>query len=224
MFGRVAHRYDLANHLLSFNIDRLLAAAHGRAGARGAGAAGRGALDICCGTGDLVLALERGARRARSGAAISAIPCWWRRGRRSRGRAVRSRLFEADALALPLADGSLDLITVAFGFRNLANYEAGLRGDAARAASGRDGGHPGIFAAAQSRFRGAVQFLFAADSAGDRRAALGVDGCVSRICRNRCGSFPPRRNWRQMMRRAGFGAVEFERLTGGIVALHRGRA
>ena len=36
-------------------------------------------------------------------------------------------LFEADALALPLRDASLDLITVAFGFRNLANYEAGLR-------------------------------------------------------------------------------------------------
>jgi len=41
-------------------------------------------------------------------------------------RGVRAPLFEADALRLPVADASLDLITAAFGFRNLANYGAGL--------------------------------------------------------------------------------------------------
>ena len=95
MFGRVAHRYDLANHLLSFNIDRFGAPARcarvrpilERPGAR--------VLDICCGTGDLVLALAGGAPRRRCWAPISAIPCWWRRATRSRAaaprRAVRSR-------------------------------------------------------------------------------------------------------------------------------------
>jgi len=42
-------------------------------------------------------------------------------------RKISSPLFEADALSLPLADGSLDLITVAFGFRNLANYRRGMQ-------------------------------------------------------------------------------------------------
>ena len=124
MFGRVAHRYDLANHLLSFNIDRYWRAPHGDAAcgnpepsrrprARyllrhrrpGAGAAERGAAGV--------------------GLAISAIRCWSRRGEKSRGGAP-GRVFEADALRCPLRDASLDLITVAFGFRNLANYESGL--------------------------------------------------------------------------------------------------
>ena len=78
MFGRVAHRYDLANHLLSFNIDRRwrahtvkrVRAVLDRPGAR--------VLDICCGTGDLVLALERPRRARAFWAPISATPCWWR--------------------------------------------------------------------------------------------------------------------------------------------------
>src|SRR5205814_1605968 len=48
-------------------------------------------------------------------------------GRKIASRRANAPLFESDALCLPLADGSIDLLTVAFGFRNLANYDAGLR-------------------------------------------------------------------------------------------------
>ena len=125
MFGRVAHRYDLANHLLSFNIDRYWRARTVRRVRDILERPGARVLDICCGTGDLVLALAK-TRASRCWAAISAIPCWSRRARKSSGARAPAVLFESDALRLPLRDGSLDLITVAFGFRNLANYEAGL--------------------------------------------------------------------------------------------------
>jgi demethylmenaquinone methyltransferase/2-methoxy-6-polyprenyl-1,4-benzoquinol methylase len=59
MFGRVAHRYDLANHLLSFNIDRLWRARTVRRVRPILERPGARVLDICCGTGDLVMALQR---------------------------------------------------------------------------------------------------------------------------------------------------------------------
>ena len=82
-------------------------------------------LDICCGTGDLVLALAE-ERASRCWAAISAIPCWWPAQQKIERRRAPAVVFESDALRLPLRDASLDLLTVAFGFRNLANYETGL--------------------------------------------------------------------------------------------------
>ncbi len=80
---------------------------------------------------------------------------------------LRSPLFEADALALPLASDSLDLITVAFGFRNLTNYRHGLEELARVLKPGGSAGDSGIFAADQSRFRRTVRILF------DARAAVG---------------------------------------------------
>src|ERR1035438_4888807 len=62
MFGRVAPRYDLANHLLSFNIDKLWRARTVRRVAPVLNQPGALALDICCGTGDLLLALQKASR------------------------------------------------------------------------------------------------------------------------------------------------------------------
>ena len=88
-------------------------------------------LDICCGTGDMTMALLK--RRPSGSRPI--LAAYFARGMLSRGakkfgakarRGVRVPM-EADALHLPLRR-SLDLIVTAFGFRNLANYEAGLQG------------------------------------------------------------------------------------------------
>ena len=92
-------------------------------------------LDICCGTGDMTMALlKHRPRGARPILAADFSRGMLSRGReevwRPRGRASGQPYavpLEADALHLPLRSASLDLIVTAFGFRNLANYEAGLR-------------------------------------------------------------------------------------------------
>jgi demethylmenaquinone methyltransferase/2-methoxy-6-polyprenyl-1,4-benzoquinol methylase len=94
-------------------------------------------LDVCCGTGHMTRALLKGRPRgARPILAADFAREMLSRGaedsRRERGRgwnwsAPYAVAVEADALHLPLRAASLDLIVTAFGFRNLANYEAGLR-------------------------------------------------------------------------------------------------
>src|SRR6476661_5676165 len=125
MFGRIAPRYDLLNHLLSFNLDKRWRA---RTVARVSEILDRPdarVLDLCCGTGDVLLALESRGGKPVLGSDFS-HPMLVEARRKISSRRFRSPLFEADALSLPLADASLDLITVAFGFRNLANYQRGL--------------------------------------------------------------------------------------------------
>ncbi len=129
MFSAIAPRYDLLNHLLSFNIDRMwwrrtarkFYAILQRPGAR--------VLDLCCGTGDMTFALAK--RRGAAGAELVGIDfsaAMLARARaKSAGMHNAPRWLQADALALPLPDSSFDLVVSAFGFRNLTNYDLGLR-------------------------------------------------------------------------------------------------
>src|SRR6185436_16687310 len=88
-------------------------------------APGTRALDLCCGTGDLLLALEADRGGPLWGSDFC-HPMLTAAARKVARRGFRSQVFEADALGIPARDGSFDLITVAFGFRNLANYRKGL--------------------------------------------------------------------------------------------------
>ncbi len=130
MFDQIAPRYDFLNHVLSLNIDRLwwrrtarrFRALLARPQAR--------VLDLCCGTGDMTMALLR--RRPQDSVPVLAADFshgMLVRGARKfaqRGAKTGAVAIEADAMQLPLADGSLDLIVTAFGFRNLRNYGGGL--------------------------------------------------------------------------------------------------
>jgi demethylmenaquinone methyltransferase / 2-methoxy-6-polyprenyl-1,4-benzoquinol methylase len=136
MFGLIAPRYDFLNHLLSFSLDHLWrrrTARHFRHILRRPGAR---VLDLCCGTGDLAFALDRLRKLATHNSQQPLLPVVgtdFVEGMldRARGKARGSRstaiFAAADSLALPFADASFDLATTAFGFRNLANYERGLR-------------------------------------------------------------------------------------------------
>ena len=134
MFTQIAPRYDLLNHLLSFELDRLWRA---RAAKRLRPILERPdavVLDLCCGTGDLAFALARAGKSRIIGADFAHTMLVRARAKSTAestldgvGSAGRMPFFEADALRLPFADASFDLVTSAFGFRNLANYEAGLR-------------------------------------------------------------------------------------------------
>jgi demethylmenaquinone methyltransferase/2-methoxy-6-polyprenyl-1,4-benzoquinol methylase len=134
MFTQIAPRYDLLNHLLSLQLDRLWRTRTARLLHSILDRPDAVVLDLCCGTGDLAFALARAGKarivgadfahsmlvRAREkSAALAPSP--------NQGSASPMTFLEADALRLPFAGDSFDLVTTAFGFRNLANYEAGLR-------------------------------------------------------------------------------------------------
>jgi len=131
-------------------------------------------------------------------------------------------LFESDALTLPLRDASLDLVTVAFGFRNLANYEAGLV-EMRRVLA--PGGMAAILEISQP-----PNAVFAAFyNFYARRVLPWIGGLISgsrdayTYLPESVRTFPTAPELAAMMRSAGFAEVSFEYLTGGIVALHLGR-
>jgi demethylmenaquinone methyltransferase / 2-methoxy-6-polyprenyl-1,4-benzoquinol methylase len=209
MFGRIAGRYDLLNHLLSFNLDKRWRA---RLVKRVALAPGARVLDLCCGTGDVLLAL--------GGTVLGSDfchPMLLEAQRKSPG----SPLFEADALNLPLRHNSLDLITCAFGFRNLANYDRGLE-EFLRVL--KPGGVAAIleFSQPTNRVFGALYGFFST------RMLPWIGGMISgsrdaySYLPESIKKFPGAEDLAAQMRRAGFQRVEFERMTGGAVALHLG--
>ena len=134
MFTQIAPRYDLLNHLLSFDLDRLWRARAAKHLRPILGRPDAVVLDLCCGTGDLAFALARAGKARILGADFAHTMLVRAKGKSADLSAVdgakattRVPFFEADALRLPFADASFNLVTSAFGFRNLANYEAGLR-------------------------------------------------------------------------------------------------
>ena len=220
MFGRIAPRYDLANHVLSLNLDRYwraktvdrVADILERPNAR--------ALDLCCGTGDLLIALQAKSASNVTGSDFCHPMLTAAREKIARRRWT-SPLFEADALNLPLPDCSLDLITVAFGFRNLADYQAGLAemhrvlkrgGVAAILEFSQPGG--AVFGKLYGFYSRKVLPWIGGALSGSRDAYRYLPASIEK--------FPSAEDLASRMRTAGFRAVEFIRMTGGAVALHLG--
>lgn len=124
MFSEIAPRYDLLNRLLSLGVDlswrrRAVALALERRPRR--------ILDLATGTGDLALLLKEGAPEAQVVGADFAPPMLALARRKAEVRGVEVDFLEADALALPFPDASFDAVTVAFGFRNFADYQRALQ-------------------------------------------------------------------------------------------------
>lgn len=221
MFGRVAPRYDLANHLLSANIDKTWRA-HTVAKVRDIlHRPNSRVMDLACGTGDLLVALEHEAGRALVGSDFC-HPMLEGAHTKLAKLGLRSSLVEADALALPLPDASLDLITIAFGFRNLANYRAGLI-EMRRAL--RPGGALAIL-----EFTTPPNKAFAALYNWYSRKVLPIiGGAISgapeayKYLPESVRKFPEAEELAALMRDSGYARVEWEYLTFGIVALHIGR-
>jgi len=125
MFTSIAPRYDLLNHVLSMNIDRVWWNRTARMFKNVLGRPDAQVLDLCCGTGDMAFALHR--RMAKQGKLYGADfshAMLVRAREKSKSRAIG--WIEADALNLPFPPHRFDLVTSAFGFRNLANYDRGL--------------------------------------------------------------------------------------------------
>jgi len=220
MFGSVARRYDLLNHLLSLNIDRSwrrrtvrrLRPILARPGAR--------VLDLCCGTGDLLFVLESECGSPVVGCDFCHPMLVIARGKAAR-RGSRAAVFEADALRLPVAGAAFDLVTAAFGFRNLANYRHGLE-EMARVL--RPGGVAAIleFSQPPNRLAAALYNLYS------RRILPAVGGAISgsrdayAYLPESVRRFPTAVELARDMTQAGFRDVRFDLMTTGIVALHTG--
>ena len=231
MFSDIAGRYDFLNHVLSGNMDRLwrrrtaiffdhiLRLPHARV------------LDLCCGTGDLALALKRRATHSCSPGAtiigsdfahpmlVRAVEKSDTGGKGGPSTTAAIRYVEADALELPFAGESFDLITAAFGFRNLANYDAGLR-EFFRLL--RPGGEVGILEFAEPRgalFGPLYRFYF-------RRilprlgGAISGSGAAYSYLPSSVSKFPEPEQLGEMMHGAGFTAISHQYWTGGSVMLH----
>ncbi len=130
MFTSIAPRYDLLNHVLSFNVDRMWWRRASRTFRHILTRSDTNILDLCCGTGDMTFALHR--RAGKSSPKIVGADFSHAMLQRATAKSVTKQgsapgWIEADALTLPFPDINFDLVTSAFGFRNLADYDAGLR-------------------------------------------------------------------------------------------------
>ena len=220
MFGRIAPRYDLLNHLLSLDFDK----AWRRRAARRFGAIlgnpSAQVLDLCCGTGDLSLAFRKEAPVGAEIMGCDFAPEMLARARAKAAAAgARVTFVEADALALPFGDRTFGLVSCSFGFRNLTNYERGLA-EILRVL--KPGGKAAIleFAEPPGKIFGSLyRFYF-------RRVLPRLGGLISgnasayAYLPDSVSRFPSPEALQDQFEHVGFKDVDFERWTGGIVALH----
>jgi demethylmenaquinone methyltransferase/2-methoxy-6-polyprenyl-1,4-benzoquinol methylase len=210
MFGRIARRYDLANHFLSGGADFLW---RRRAAKIVEGWQPKRVLDLAAGSGDLSLAIQR---RLPDAAVIAAdfSPEMLEIARR---KGVRETVL-ADALHLPFETESFDCVTVAFGLRNMADWAAAL-GEMGRVL--RAGGHLLIldFSLPVGALRPAYRFylhhclpLLASLVTGQKQAYDYLGRSIEK--------FPSGREMVELIESNGFAKASAEPLTGGIATIY----
>lgn len=220
MFDAIAPRYDLLNHVLSLNIDRLWWWRTARTFRSTLGRPEARILDICCGTGDLTMALLR--RRPEAATPILAADFAHQMLIRGAAKFTMrgSVAIEADAMHLPIASGTLDLLTTAFGFRNLANYSASLR-EFYRVLA--PGGQVGIldFSEPGGLLGKLYAFYFRRILPAIGKVLSGTSGPYAYLPFS-VQQFPAPAAMAQLMRDAGFVDVTWTPYTFGVAGLFRG--
>lgn len=228
MFTSIAPRYDLLNHVLSFNVDRLWWRRAARSFARVLAQPDARILDLCCGTGDMTFALRKQAGHNNPqvlGADFSHAMLQRARSKSlenvSNGESAVPHWIEADALCLPFPDQHFGLVTSAFGFRNLADYQAGLR-EIARVL--QPGGECGIldFSEPKGLIGHLYRLYFKQVLPRVGTMISGVRGPYAYLP-NSVERFPEPQQMVDRMRLAGFRDVSWTPYTFGIAGLYRGK-
>jgi len=222
MFGAIAARYDFLNHALSATIDRRWRKACVREIGKRISHSSPGILDIGCGTADLALAFSKlgpviGCDFCRPMLNIAA------RKVRESSKQFRVSLLEADALALPFADASFDVVVSAFVLRNLADIDLGFR-EMRRVL--RKGGALGVLEFGMPKtplLAWLYRWYFLNILPEIGRMISGVDGPYAYLP-NSVQEFPPPEDLKRRAGLAGFVNIECRLLTGGIAVLLVGKA
>jgi demethylmenaquinone methyltransferase / 2-methoxy-6-polyprenyl-1,4-benzoquinol methylase len=247
MFTSIAPRYDLLNHVLSFNIDRVWWRRAARTFREVLSRPEVRVLDLCCGTGDMAFALRRQAGKSAPktspqilGADFSHAMLQRALGKSAgksadhlssnasatnapstNGEPAMPRWIEADALNLPFPSQHFDLVTSAFGFRNLADYDAGLR-EIVRIL--RPGGECGIldFGEPKGIMGQLYRIYFKQILPRVGTMISGVRGPYAYLPAS-VERFPEPEEMLARMRHAGFAEANWTPYTFGIAGLYRGR-
>jgi demethylmenaquinone methyltransferase / 2-methoxy-6-polyprenyl-1,4-benzoquinol methylase len=230
MFTAIAPRYDLLNHVLSFNVDRMWWRRTARTFRHILSRPDARILDLCCGTGDMTFALQReagtssleirgpqifGADFSHAMLQHAAAKSGQRQNESGPG------WIEADALNLPFLSAHFDLVTSAFGFRNLADYDAGLR-EILRVL--RPGGECGILDFGEPKGVTGALYRIYFKQVLPRVGTLisGVRGPYAYLPAS-VERFPEPQEMLARMRKAGFTEASWAPYTFGIAGLYRGR-
>ncbi len=221
LFNAIAPSYDRLNHLLSFGLDRFWWRRTARAFAAVLARPEARILDICCGTGDQTGALV--TKRPQGSDPIVGLDFSSEMLSRAHKKypGAEVRWIEGDAMHLPFPDASLDLVTAAFGFRNLSNYAEGLR-EIARVL--RPGGEIGILEANQPTGLNALIY-----NAYFHRVLPLVGGWISgqpeayRYLPASVQRFPRPPQMLRMLAEAGFGDAQWDGYMFHAAGLYRAR-
>lgn len=220
MFDRIAGRYDLLNSLMTAGLHH---AWRGRAVDRAEVGPGDSVLDICCGTGDLSLALaERVAPDGRVVGCDFSEPMLDLAREKALDRGSPVRFEWADALQLPYDGGRFDAVTVGFGVRNLSDLDRGL---AEMRRVLRTGGRLAILEITQpTRLPLSTFYSLWFDRIVPVLGRLAGDSAAYSYLPESVRSFPSPRGLAEKMDAAGFSHIRWTVLAGGIIAIHSGVA
>ena len=226
MFTAIAPRYDLLNHVLSFNIDRMWWRRTACTFRHLLIQPDSHILDLCCGTGDMTFALRRQAGKSsfRIVGADFSHAMLQRATAKSLSAGQTERApgwIEADALNLPFPNRHFDLVTSAFGFRNLADYDAGLR-EILRVL--RPGGECGIldFGEPKGALGSLYRMYFKQILPRVGTVISGVRGPYTYLPAS-VERFPAPGEMLARMKNAGFAEASWTPYTFGIAGLYRGK-
>jgi demethylmenaquinone methyltransferase/2-methoxy-6-polyprenyl-1,4-benzoquinol methylase len=228
MFDTIAPTYDRANHLLSAGVDRWWWRRTARLFRPVLQHPETVTLDLCCGTGDMTMALLKHRpvpklttdNRQPTTAPILALDFSHQMLSLGQMKFAPHNIvpIEADALHLPLADASVDLVTSAFGFRNLANYEEGL---AELHRILRPGGQLGILEANQPEgFTGTIYNLYFKAILPKLGGLISGKPAAYRYLPASVERFPRPPRMIELLRNAGFANATWTSYTFGIAGLY----